>query len=378
MTARIRHQDLEIIRRYTDQPDRLPDELRRRIEQRWGGDPVQLYALADLDASMRLSRTWLALGPRCVAIVRQPEGAGHSEITSLERSSIRALQLAPGLSCSVLTILGEPDMPALATLRFTHRQKRAIENIRFLLDEGIAGREVPPGDGGGDEDYIEGLARPIREAQALVARREIAVLWRLLGYLAPYRGRVVLGMSAAALITVFALVPPYLAGRLIDDAIEPVQAGTLAAGDGSRIAWIAVAAMAVVYVMRQLCAWVRLRVMSVLGEYVARDLRNYLYAHLQSLSLSFFSRKKTGSLITRVSSDTDRLWEFLALGVVDVSLSLVMYGERLNTLFLRAWRKWSSVTDVLSDTIPGMRVVKAFNHAGALDAKSRDLLWAFV
>ena len=51
MTARIRHQDLEIIRRYTDQPDRLPAELRRRIEQRWGGDPVQLYALADLDGA---------------------------------------------------------------------------------------------------------------------------------------------------------------------------------------------------------------------------------------------------------------------------------------------------------------------------------------
>ena len=36
------------------------------------------------------------------------------------------------------------------------------------------------------------------------------------------------------------------------------------------------------------------------------------------------ARKKTGGLITRVAADTDRLWEFLAFGVVDVSLSLVM------------------------------------------------------
>jgi ATP-binding cassette subfamily B protein len=134
--------------------------------------------------------------------------------------------------------------------------------------------------------------------------------------------------------------------------------------------------------------------MTVLGEYVARDLRSELYEHLQGLSLSFFARKRTGSLITRVSADTDRLWEFLALGVVDVSLAavtmvglagvlihldwrlgLVMtlpvpllcwaiarHGRRMNELFLRAWRKWSSVTDLLSDTIPGMRVVKAFNQ----------------
>ncbi|HET7251235.1 MAG TPA: ABC transporter ATP-binding protein, partial [Gemmatimonadales bacterium] len=119
-----------------------------------------------------------------------------------------------------------------------------------------------------------------------------------------------------------------------------------------------------------------------------------LYEHIQRLSLAFFSRKKTGSLITRVSSDTDRLWDFVAFGVVDVSLSLVMlaglsavlltldwrlglvmtlpvpvlcwliyrHGEALNRRFLRAWRKWSRMTDVLSDTIPGIRVVKAFNQ----------------
>jgi ATP-binding cassette subfamily B protein len=38
------------------------------------------------------------------------------------------------------------------------------------------------------------------------------------------------------------------------------------------------------------------------------------------------------------------------------------HGEGLNALFIRCWRKWSRVTDVLSDTIPGIRVVKAFNQ----------------
>jgi ABC-type multidrug transport system fused ATPase/permease subunit len=43
--------------------------------------------------------------------------------------------------------------------------------------------------------------------------------------------------------------------------------------------------------------------MSVLGELVARDLRSELYENLQKLSLSFYSRKKTGSLITRVTCE---------------------------------------------------------------------------
>jgi ATP-binding cassette subfamily B protein len=201
-------------------------------------------------------------------------------------------------------------------------------------------------------------------------------------------------MGAALLVTVLSLAPPFIAGRLIDNVVEPVQAGAMRLADGARIAWIAVAALALTHLLKQACSWIRLRVMSVLGELVARDLRTELYEHLQRLSLSFYSRKKTGSLITRVSADTDRLWEFLALGIIDVSLSILVliglgaillyldwrlglvmtlpvpllcwaiffHGERLKKLFIRAWRKWSNVTDVLSDTIPGMRVVKAFNQ----------------
>ncbi|MDQ6886802.1 MAG: ABC transporter ATP-binding protein/permease, partial [Gemmatimonadota bacterium] len=235
---------------------------------------------------------------------------------------------------------------------------------------------------------------PVRDAQALMSGRQSGVILRLLGYLVPYRRQLALGLSAAAIITLVSLVPPYIAGFLIDQVVRPAREGRIVRGRIVTVAWIAVMAMAGLYVVRQGAALVRLRLMSVLGEWVARDLRAELYEHIQQLSLSFFSRKKTGSLITRVTADTDRLWEFVAFGVVDVSLSIVMlfglgvvlltldwrlglvmtlpvplfcwliywHGESLNGLFIRGWRKWSRVTDVLSDTIPGIRVVKAFNQ----------------
>jgi len=394
MNKVLRQSDLEIIDRYTDQPTRLPAGLRERIEREWDGGGVALYALSDLDASMKLGESWLCLGPRQLVVAtasKDANGCGY-ELHFIDRAAIESVRERQGLSCNVLTLLGAPDTPALAELRFTHRQRLPFENIRFVLEEAIRKRCVPTGDA--DAEYADGLAKPIREAQALVAKRELAVLWRLLGYLRPYRRRVIIGMSAAACITVLSLAPPLIAGRLIDDVVAPVQAGELALADATRIAWFAVAAMALVHILRQFCAWVRLRVMSVLGELVARDLRTELYEHLQRLSLAFFSRKKTGSLITRVSADTDRLWEFLALGIIDVSLSFLLliglggvllwldwrlglvmtlpvpvlcaaiwlHGERLQGLFLSAWRKWSNVTDVLSDTIPGIRVVKAFNQ----------------
>jgi ATP-binding cassette subfamily B protein len=397
--------DLRIIERYTDQPVRMPVDVRTAIEGAWGGRPVQLYALSDLDAGMRLTEAWLALGGERVAIAKRH--GGEWVVRSFSRSRVEAIRETPGLSGSTLTFLGAPDEPALAAVRYTHRQRRGVENVRFVLEQELEGRSVPVVDP--DEEYAASVAAPIREAQALVAGNQSAVLWRLLGYLVRYRTQLVVGFVAATLITGVSLVPPYLAGYLIDSVVRPVQDGVMSVEDGAAVAWLAVAAMAVVYIVRQASALVRLRYMAVLGEWVARDLRTELYEHLQRLSLGFYSRKKTGSLITRVSSDTDRLWDFLAFGVVDVSLSAVMlmglsavllsldwklglvmvlpvpffcwaiwkHGEHMNRFFIRAWRKWSRVTDVLSDTIPGMRVVKAFNQeereAGRFNERNIDV-----
>ena len=381
----------EIISRYIGQPGQLPPALREQIERDWANEPVQLYAMADLDAGLRLGESWVALGPTRIALAR-PGRNGAWDVRTIHRDHIQAVQESPGLSANTLMLLGAPDEPPLAVARYTQRQRGAFENIRFVLDEAIAGRTVTSDDA--DRVYADAVARPIRDAQALVARRRAAVTLRLLKYLAPYRKQVIFGMGAAAVITMVSLVPPYLAGYVIDRVVRPVQAGTMLRDAAISIAWLAVATMVLVYAVRQTAAHLRLRLMSVLGELVARDLRAELYEHIQKLSLSFFSRKKTGSLITRVTSDTDRLWDFVAFGIVDVSLSMIMliglstvllmldwrlglvmtipvpllcwfiyrHGESMNRVFLRAWRKWSRVTDVLSDTIPGIKVVKAFNQ----------------
>ena len=390
METQMQQHNQAIVARYLEQPTGLPRELRRQVEALWDGAPVQLYALADLDHTHQLAETWVLLGPTHLATACR---AGERwEVASVWRSRVQAVIEAPGLSATTLTVLGRPGDPALIVVRYSHRQRRAFENLRFVLEEAIEGRRVTPTDG--DGEYADAVARPVRDAQALVAGQRVAVIRRLLGYLLPYRRRLAFGIAAAAIITLVSLVPPYLAGYLIDRVIRPAQEGSVPLGRAGLVASIAVAAMALVYLIKAGAAIVRLRLMAILGEWVARDLRAELYEHIQRLSLSFFSRKKTGSLITRVSSDTDRLWDFVAFGVVDVSLSVVMlaglsavlltldwrlglvmtlpvpllcwliyrHGEALNRRFLRAWRKWSRMTDVLSDTIPGIRVVKAFNQ----------------
>lgn len=380
----------ELFVRYLGQSPELPELARAAARSAFSGEAIVAYALSDLDRELSLRELWFVLSARRAAVVTR-EGAGYRALC-FDRSMIRAISGEPGLSCQVLRIHGEPDRAPLAELYFTRRQRRGMCRLGFLLEQALEQRNVSVGDP--DLEYANAVLEPVRQAQALVVSNQLAVVWRLLKYLEPYRRRVLWGMSAAFGITVLSMLPPFMTGHLVDHVIGPVQAGRVPAAEVSSLAWLCVLGIAVTYVLRQLCVWVRLRLMAELGEFVAQDLRDEVYEHLHKLSLSFFGRKKTGSLITRVSSDTDRLWEFLAFGVVEVSLSLIMLlglsgilialdfrlgllvsapvpllcfaiyrnGQSMETLFLRAFRKWSRLTDVLSDTIPGMRVVKAFNQ----------------
>src|SRR6185503_8436866 len=132
----------EIISRYIGQPSSLPAELRRALIHAWNGQPVQLYALTDLDHTLKLRESWIALGAEHVAVARP--GPNRSwEIESVERSRIRGLRDVPGLSAHTLLILGDDGAAPLIVVRYTQRQRAAVENIRFVLDEALTGRSVP-------------------------------------------------------------------------------------------------------------------------------------------------------------------------------------------------------------------------------------------
>ena len=253
--------DRQIIERYTDQPARMPAEVRSAVEDAWGGRAVQLYALSDLAAGMRLTDRWLVLCEDRVGIAKRVGQAWR--VDDFERRRLVDIREAPGLSRSTLTLLGPVDEPALLLIRYTHRQQRSVENVRFVLQQELEGRSVPSVDA--DSQYAASVAAPIREAQALVAGNQAAVLIRLMGYLGRYKRQLVAGFVAATLITAVSLVPPFLAGCLIDSVVRPVQDGTLSVERGTYLARLAVGTIALVFLIRQASALVRLRYMSVLG-----------------------------------------------------------------------------------------------------------------
>ncbi|MEK7689783.1 MAG: ABC transporter ATP-binding protein, partial [Bdellovibrionota bacterium] len=295
--------------------------------------------------------------------------------------------------------------------RFSNRQKACFTQIKIRIEE--ARKEGARLDPDATVAYRAALLRPLDEVQAAVSSGRARVLWRLIAYLKPYRRRMIIGLLGATGYTISLLLPPYFTGRLIDEVLAPYARGDLGGEQGWSLARIFLGGVALAYLARESFAFLRQRTMSVLGEHVAYDLREGLFSHLQKLGMTFYSAKQTGTIITRVTSDTDRIWDFIAFGVVEASVavlqlvglsiallsldwrlalavvlptplllwSIVRHGRKMEPLFIGAWRRWSRMNEVLSDTVPGIRVVRAFvreKHEGVrFQTRNADALEQF-
>jgi ABC-type multidrug transport system fused ATPase/permease subunit len=269
-------------------------------------------------------------------------------------------------------------------------------------DQASSGRDADPiterdPEGQGSdvaEEVEEGTNQPGRLVGTLLMLRDI---WRILrgeeqrarkvrwfiGLLRPYRGRVALMMVALVLATGAGLAPPYLAGKAIDSGIIPGDAGALNLIVGVFVA-SAILYWAATYVQTYLVGWV--------GQRALQDLRSRIYVHLQTMSIGFFTKRKPGVLISRLTNDVQALDSLVTDGVVtlfsstltlvgvvvillvlDVPLALVTFVTfpllAVASLIFRivsadAYRltreKIANITAYLQETLSGVRVVRSF------------------
>lgn len=211
-------------------------------------------------------------------------------------------------------------------------------------------------------------------------------LWR---FAKPYRGQLLLGFVLMLLGTAASQVPPYLTIPLVDKVLIPFQNGQHI--EPSTIAWY-LSGLLGAGLMAWVLSWAKTYILALASERIAADLRTTTYEHLLRLSLEYFGGKRTGDLLSRVGSESDRIAVYLSLHLTDFASDVVMIVMtavilfsmnpylalitlvplpfigwmihfvrfRLRTGFEKIDRVWGEVTNVLADTIPGIRVVKAF------------------
>jgi ATP-binding cassette subfamily B protein len=227
-------------------------------------------------------------------------------------------------------------------------------------------------------------------------RRARAWLWPLVR---PYRGLVALASLAVLTQTGAGLAMPYLVKVAIDRGVVP---GRLEVLDRVALTYVGLA------VVQFLAGRVEVLTVASAGQRVLYAVRNKLFRHVQTLSLDFYERERTGRLVARMTADIEAMSDLVTDGLVTLVTSLVTlvgvtvilivldWRLALATLVVapaialaaRGYRRWSStayrqvrethsvVTVQLQEALAGVRAVQAFRReratAGRLAAANHD------
>ena len=208
----------------------------------------------------------------------------------------------------------------------------------------------------------------------------------LMSFLAPYKYRMFGALLLVGITEMLLLMGPYLVKVAIDDAIIPK--------DFTVLLWVAVIWVVSLFIAAVVSGF-RQRYVGRLGQLLVYELRIRVFAHLQRLSLDFFTEEKAGRLMSRMTSDIEALSNLLQTGLVnlvaqtlslifiigillsfnvDLTLILIVISAPI-MLVMTVWFKSVSgkayenvrnrIAEVLSDlqeSLSGMRLVISFNR----------------
>ena len=375
------------------------------------GENVLAWLEVDLNDELRFKKTLLILTDQRVFSTDEAQKSWNSSPLSPDLT-LRVLDHA-----GVGTVSLHQGATRLAAWRFTLGLEAAVLRwkLRFESQLGQAGTsgsfmgQSLGAQGPDDADWVEpGVAQmrhvlcPLCQNVVDASDEECAVclekeqappstwtLFKLWRFARPYQGQLLLGFVLTLASTAATLVPPYLTMPLMDDVLIPYQNGKSI--DPTVVSWYLIGLLASALVAWGL-GWIKTYILALVSERIGADLRTTTYQHLLKLSLEYFGGRRTGDLIARIGSETDRINVFLSLHLLDFATDVLMImmtaiilfsinptlalvtllplpfigwlihvvRERLRTGFEKIDRVWSEVTNVLADTIPGIRVVKAF------------------
>ncbi|MBP7213972.1 MAG: ABC transporter ATP-binding protein, partial [Anaerolineaceae bacterium] len=143
------------------------------------------------------------------------------------------------------------------------------------------------------------------------------VIGRLLKLIKPYWWILLLAVVAIGFVSWIDAYFRILDQRIIDEGIL--------AKDGSQI--IALFKNYAIVTLAQMSAFfVMILSVGMLGERLRYDLRKKLFNHLQQLSLSYFSKTPIGWIMSRVTSDTEKMGELLTWGIIDTFSAMTSIG----------------------------------------------------
>lgn len=369
-------------------PERWQGDVEKRLSH---GENVLTSVEVDLDARLRFikgivvvtERRLMALSPGETEWREWPYRAGL-ELRHHDHAGVGHLELvdAEGLLASWRFTLGQ-NLQAI----------RVADQFRDQLQSHVTGVPVQPP----EQHTCPSCKAPLEpdEDECPICTKVLHTppstwtLFRLWRFAMPYKWQLLAGFLLMLASTGAHMIPPYLTMPLMDNVLIPYQNGKQI---DTTLVYLYMGGLFGAALLAWALGWAKTYILALVSERMGADMRTATYEHLLRLSLEFFGGKRTGDLMSRIGSGSDRICVFLSLHLLDFLsdvLMIIMTGvilftinaklalitlvplpfiawmihlvrDKLRTGFEKIDRVWGEVTNVLADTIPGIRVVKAF------------------
>ncbi len=208
---------------------------------------------------------------------------------------------------------------------------------------------------------------------------------RIINLLRPYAAMVLIALSFTTILTLLNLPMPYIVQVLIDDVVI--------GGKWHILNWLLLIII-LLFVVQGIFSYFNTYFISKLAQKVIYDLRMSIYHKLHSLSLSFYDRMRTGTIISRMMDDVNMLQSIMTGSTISIFTDLItllivivvlffknwkmtlvvlaflpfyainfrLFIDRIRTASLAIREKMDDIFGVLQERIAGVQVVKAFSR----------------
>ncbi len=371
----------------------IPDSVSARLEELCGDDIILFVISGDLSKEEKYSDTALAFSEKRIYSVGS-DTAQVIEISDVEKLAVKRMYGNARMTATMKN--GKKEV----LFRYTYTVSALCDSAVQFVNDINGGTAVDEAFEAVKATFEKKLSvcpkcgRTLLHpgAECIQCQSKSKILSKLVKYILPQKNLLIAGILMSVVTTFIALMPPYYSQKLVD-TILPNQ-------DMAQLGQV-VLILFVAYIVHYGLAAVRGITLRVAGDRIVESLRNDVYQKAQSLPMKFYDKTSTGSVMNRISSDTLTIQQFilritqeaivqvfLFVGIIiimfatDPKLSLValvpvplvvvgsrMFSRKIAPYYKRNWRRWSAVTSVLTDTIPCIRVIKAF--AGEKRAEQR-------
>lgn len=384
---------MEEIKTFSNKP--IPDDIMKTAGKVLGEEKILFAVVGDLNLDGRYdSSAFIVTRNQAVAIDSKIDG-GYKKFSFSEIEKVIVKRMYGNAIIRIKT-----EEKTETVLRFTYANADIADAAAIFINNLNSGMDF-------DEQLLivkstydkqrsfcpkcgRKLASP--DAECYNCKGKGKIISKLMKYLLPEKGKLLLCIVLSVVVTGLSLVPPKVTQLMVDEVIPNK--------DSSGLIKIILFLLGV-YVVQYLVSFIRTYYLRVAGDKIIIDLKKDIYAKAQYLPLSYYDKTSTGSVINRVNSDSVILqnfimrisqegvtqgflligiavimlimnWKLTLLSLLPVPLVVLggrMFGKKIGPRYRRLWIRSSHISTLLADTIPGVRVIKSFTNEDTIIGK---------